>query len=375
MLTPRADSANPPAFSLHRSCPLSSSSARRLSLHPSALSDAERALLTASLADLADTTGSETVDQILRLFAPATTLSSGAFFAALRLVLHAQAGRGVDRGLAFVQSPIPARPPLPLRKLTSPASRTLGATSSSESFLSMSASSASSVPPRRTHHAHSSSLSLAGCPSPPTQPLRRALAQRVPASSSPHIQHFANRTASGGTPRRQGPIQIQTQNPFGPTSPPRRASLCVPTSSPPSPAPFDAARHARGAYPTSAGPRTTSFAPHPPVHPQRRASAFEGGVRRALPSFEWAARRVRLVCLIRVSSDLSSASAHRPARERERTFTSSSASPSNSNCPFSDSTRSEFAGSPTSEREHTPFSAALPLTLPKALRRTLAGAG
>ncbi|KAJ7626466.1 hypothetical protein B0H17DRAFT_1218631 [Mycena rosella] len=304
MLTPRADSANPPAFSLHRSCPLSSSSARRLSLHPSALSDAERALLTASLADLADTTGSETVDQILRLFAPATTLSSGAFFAALRLVLHAQAGRGVDRGLAFVQC-------------------------SSRYYCYLTGLSASSARPRppaaaaaQTHlagvadtrrHVVLRVLPVHVCvqrfvcaaatdtpctllfpltrrlPSPPTHPLRRASTQRVPASSPPHIQHFANRTASGGTPRRQGPIQIQTQGPksLRPDLAPAarltvRAHLLAPFARP-----FDAARHARGAYPTSAGPRTTSFAPHPPVHPQRRASAFEGGVRRALPSFEF----------------------------------------------------------------------------------------
>ncbi|KAJ6568024.1 hypothetical protein DFH09DRAFT_438253 [Mycena vulgaris] len=104
----------------------SASPARQLSLHPSALSDAEHALFTASLADLADGgnweqvsvsvrearawirgrypgLASGTVDEILRLFAPASMLSGGAFFVALRLVMHTQAGRGVDRSLAFVQ--------------------------------------------------------------------------------------------------------------------------------------------------------------------------------------------------------------------------------------------------------------------------------
>ncbi|KAJ7703515.1 hypothetical protein B0H17DRAFT_1194051 [Mycena rosella] len=78
-------------------------SARRLALHPSALSDAEHALFAASLADLVDTTGNlkhvsvPEVDEILHLFAPRK-------YAQQRLVLHVQAGRGVNRGLAFVQS-------------------------------------------------------------------------------------------------------------------------------------------------------------------------------------------------------------------------------------------------------------------------------
>ncbi|KAJ7696173.1 hypothetical protein B0H16DRAFT_1750400 [Mycena metata] len=107
--------------------------ARRLSLHPSALSDAEYTLFTVSLGDLLDldandsgidwerlslsvrearawlcgrhaSLGSATVDEILQLF-PAPTLSGGAFFAALRLVLHAQVGQGVDRSLVFLQDP------------------------------------------------------------------------------------------------------------------------------------------------------------------------------------------------------------------------------------------------------------------------------
>jgi hypothetical protein len=126
-------------------------SLRRLSLHPSALSDAEHALFTASLADLVDvdptsndatdwdrisvtvrearawicgryaSLGTGTIDevcfcllfslyherkirclQILRLF-PALTLGGGTFFALLRLVLHTQAGSPIDRSMAFVQ--------------------------------------------------------------------------------------------------------------------------------------------------------------------------------------------------------------------------------------------------------------------------------
>ncbi|KAF8183337.1 hypothetical protein K438DRAFT_1767004 [Mycena galopus ATCC 62051] len=118
-------------------------SSRRLSLHPSALNDAEYTVFTTSLPDLAEVdSGDPTLDwervsvivrearawlcgryasvgsgridedkdevaynlslQILRLF-PAPTLGGGAVFALLRLVLHTQAGSAIDRSLAFVQ--------------------------------------------------------------------------------------------------------------------------------------------------------------------------------------------------------------------------------------------------------------------------------
>jgi hypothetical protein len=132
---------------------------RRLALHASALSDAEYDLYTASLHDLSLTDEDDgkaskdgedayfenivvgvrearawlrgryshvpapTIDgvcrallrcgidtdvvQILRLFSPTLahgdTLSGSEFFAALRLVVHAESGREVDRSLAFVQ--------------------------------------------------------------------------------------------------------------------------------------------------------------------------------------------------------------------------------------------------------------------------------
>ena len=118
---------------------------RRLNLHASALTDAEYDLYTASLHDLAeesppppshDDTVDDTdayydrlsvgvrearawlrgryagvavgdIDAVLRYFhadlGAGDTLSGGQFFAALRLVVHAEAGKGVDRGLAFVQ--------------------------------------------------------------------------------------------------------------------------------------------------------------------------------------------------------------------------------------------------------------------------------
>ncbi|KAJ6555291.1 hypothetical protein B0H10DRAFT_2122947, partial [Mycena sp. CBHHK59/15] len=127
------------------SSPRNSMAHRRLSLHPSALSDAEHALFTASLADLAEVPhstidwdqvsvsvrearawlcgryaalGAGTVDEILRLFAPATALVGGAFFAALRLIQHAQAGRPVDRGLALSRAPPPQPSPPPRRGTT-----------------------------------------------------------------------------------------------------------------------------------------------------------------------------------------------------------------------------------------------------------------
>ncbi|KAE9409290.1 hypothetical protein BT96DRAFT_1012867 [Gymnopus androsaceus JB14] len=111
---------------------------RRLDLHVSALSDTEYKLYTSSLLDITSEDGktrddaylenlslsvrearawlrgryshlpATTLDNILRFFSPNLSqtdmLSGGQFFAALRLVVHAESGKEVDRTLAFVQA-------------------------------------------------------------------------------------------------------------------------------------------------------------------------------------------------------------------------------------------------------------------------------
>ncbi|KAI6134828.1 hypothetical protein EDD17DRAFT_1548956 [Pisolithus thermaeus] len=134
---------------------------RPLTLHASALSDVEYDLYTSSLNDLCVTNDTDPsiarddahfetttvgvrearawlrgryhdlpasdIDDILRLFSPSLmpsdTLTGGQFFAALRLVLHTQSGKGVDRSLAFVQAhpdttkfPETSRPPSPPKR-------------------------------------------------------------------------------------------------------------------------------------------------------------------------------------------------------------------------------------------------------------------
>ncbi|KAJ7627883.1 hypothetical protein B0H17DRAFT_1218439 [Mycena rosella] len=199
----------------------SSPSARRLALHPSALSDAEHALFTTSLADLADTTGdlehtavsvrearawlcgryaavgSGTVDEILRL----------SFFVALRLVLHAQAGRAVDRGLAFVQ----------------------GAFAYSCYLTGLSASTARPAAPIP--------------PGAPTNPFLPTPAPSPEVRARPQIRH-------NHQPKPKHTHTHKTRH--------NHKTL----SARPAPVPV---------YPTSAGPCTTSFALAPP---QRRVSAF-----------------------------------------------------------------------------------------------------
>ncbi|KAJ7025177.1 hypothetical protein C8F04DRAFT_1300593 [Mycena alexandri] len=101
---------------------------RPLSLHSSALNDAEYTLFTENLASLLDSDSDDpeaqtltiretrawmrgrypgipatTIDQILALFPSKDTIHGGEFFAALRLVLHVESGKDVDRALAFVQ--------------------------------------------------------------------------------------------------------------------------------------------------------------------------------------------------------------------------------------------------------------------------------
>ncbi|KAG6908042.1 hypothetical protein DXG01_006404 [Tephrocybe rancida] len=148
---------------------------RPLTLHASALNDEEYELYTTSLKDLNDDSDPGThddayyeamqigvrevrgwlrgryahlqpgvIDSILRFFAPGMgatdILSGGQLFAALRLVVHAEQGKGVERSLGFVQAhPAPPKvappivsphsthnpfvsrvPPLPPRKLAPP---------------------------------------------------------------------------------------------------------------------------------------------------------------------------------------------------------------------------------------------------------------
>ncbi|KAG6820395.1 hypothetical protein H0H93_001165 [Arthromyces matolae] len=93
---------------------------RPLTLHASALNNEEYDLYTASLRDLTDDEGGNAHDdryyegmeigvrEILRFFAPALSsndvLTGGQFFAALRLVVHAEQGKDLDRNLGFVQA-------------------------------------------------------------------------------------------------------------------------------------------------------------------------------------------------------------------------------------------------------------------------------
>ncbi|KAJ7688972.1 hypothetical protein B0H17DRAFT_1202578 [Mycena rosella] len=101
---------------------------RPLSLHTSALNDAEYTLFTENLGSLLDSDGDDpeaqtltirevrawmrgrypgvpaaTIDRILALFPSKEAIHGGEFFAALRLVLHVESGKDVDRALAFVQ--------------------------------------------------------------------------------------------------------------------------------------------------------------------------------------------------------------------------------------------------------------------------------
>ncbi|KAJ6632393.1 hypothetical protein B0H10DRAFT_1977193 [Mycena sp. CBHHK59/15] len=112
---------------------------RPLSLHTSALNDAEYALFTENLGSLLDADGENaegqtltirevrawmrgrypsvpatTIDRILALFPSKDAIHGDEFFAALRLVLHVESGKEIDRALAFVQvhpgAPAPTQP-------------------------------------------------------------------------------------------------------------------------------------------------------------------------------------------------------------------------------------------------------------------------
>ncbi|KAF8624438.1 hypothetical protein AX17_007147 [Amanita inopinata Kibby_2008] len=294
---------------------------RQLSLHTSALNDAEYDLYTSSLNDIADenitpTTDSaahaaaathddahyermsvgirearawlrgryshvpaHSIDAILKFFSPSLgqtdVLSGGQFFAALRLVVHVENGKQVDRSLAFVQahpdSPKnstkssdarpglhPPPPPPPSRRQHEGASKTVSlslpptvtqippapstSTSTTNPFTALTNS--DPVAPG-TGQAQNSSY-----PQPPQHPMLRV----DPTKSSTHSSHnpFATKSTANAKPEDSAPSSRF------PPLPPRKPPPPVPaTSLPP------ATRHAAPIPPKrSTSPVRTSLT-HP----------------------------------------------------------------------------------------------------------------
>ncbi|KAJ7610156.1 hypothetical protein FB45DRAFT_942847 [Roridomyces roridus] len=290
------------------SSPRRSSSSRPLSLHPSALSDAEHPLFSSSLAELVDGDGqsdwarasvsarearawirgryaalaSGVVDEIFRLFPP--TLSAGEFFAVLRLVLHGLAGHGVQRSLVFVQASLPqsvspsssslptpapspdlhTRPPLPPRKPT--LRKPSDSQSSSSSRSTTSASSARTAPSPSTI--------------PPALSLRRTVSSSPTKTRAP-VPDFATNNATDCKPTVHRAVSI-SHSPFrAPPRPPQRrttTSVSVPTS------PSEGVHSSPDRTPRTAPPTNNSFligrSPPPPPPPPKqgvyaRVSQFE----------------------------------------------------------------------------------------------------
>ncbi|KAG5640863.1 hypothetical protein DXG03_006805 [Asterophora parasitica] len=240
---------------------------RPLTLHASALNDAEYELYTLSLTDLAwDDDGEDGdqggkphddayyegmqiglreargwlrgryahlvppggIDAILRFFSPdlsqTDTLTGGQFFAALRLVVHAENGQSIDRSLAFVQGhPSTYQPGSPQR----PAVKQLAPpTPASIPRVSSTADAASSTP------------------APSTSPTKT----NPFATQAQHAPHnpFVARPPSIDTPR--GP---------GPPLPPRKP--------PPAPPPHSH-QHAHGHGNSTSHPHPQSILIPPPKH-------------------------------------------------------------------------------------------------------------
>ncbi|KAJ7660542.1 hypothetical protein B0H17DRAFT_1144973 [Mycena rosella] len=347
---------------------------RRLALHPSALSDAENTFFTASLADLRtppaiwSMSASACVSRMRGSEddpAPVQPGDDAQQQRLLLLVLHAQAERGIDRGLAFVQvascyyyylialsavsavpaAPIPAKrshEPLPPHARPLPRSaRPPAAAPAQADLLGTAQSGATSAsPPRRRasphpregHSTHTPPHSPV--PAPPFTCTRSSPRRRTPCAAPRRSAPPPRRPHTSSTPPTALKIthMHNQKNPFRPTPPPRTS----------------------GAYTSSAsaGLRTISFAlvhaPHPPVHPQRRVSAFEAayGAPPPAPPSMYAAHDGW-----RAASD--SAPLRRPSGSSSYT--------------------SKLTCSPA--RERTASTSVLLLTLPKGLRRTLAGTG
>ncbi|KAJ7627889.1 hypothetical protein B0H17DRAFT_1285737 [Mycena rosella] len=365
--------------------------ARHLALHPSALSDADHALFTASLADLADITGDlEHVSVSVRearawLCGRYAALGSGTvdepygwYYTRRRGAASTAASHSCRRPSPphqfwhplnpFLPTPAPspearACPPLPPRKLTSPKSRKnrrhvrvldVERLVRPAKDTTRTPPPSSSPAPRRTR----------------SSPRRRTPAPRLDAARSRFVAttHPTLRGLHDAAHRisRRGPAHASSKS--GTTTSPststptRTKSRPKPKPLPPRPAPAAclcahlpgtaraALPHARGVPPAPRARARCLFAPHPPVQPQLRASAFEAAYGApASPSHTmYAAHDGR-----RVSSD--SASARRPSS--------------------SSSYVSELTRSPARKRTPSTSALPLPLILPKTLRRTLAGTG
>ncbi|KAJ7250030.1 hypothetical protein B0H12DRAFT_1219800 [Mycena haematopus] len=438
-------------------------SSRRLSLHLSALSDAEHALFTASLADLADidpadpaldwdrvsvsvrearawlcgryaSIGSGVIDEILRLF-PAPTLSGGAVFALLRLVLHTQhAGRPVDRSFAFVQAPVSPTPipraafnpflptpaPSPEARSRFPKSSTSSESSTGTSSSMRTFSSSSSSDSVRKTHGYSASISATSPnPTPPTLPLRRASSiqqrtsppasltsrpqsnpfrapplppRRASTSTSPSVatpaSPFASNAANYAPPTRPAPRTApptRTVFAHAPAPPLQTDSQTVEfnaTVLPPTPSSAPPSRFSSSSSSPFYAPASVNanFSPYssaqgPPVHPHRRPTSES-----ASSTFE------------RVYGDAPSISTRtHPQNPHPQNYNSAPPPPAPARRNSADPRRAASdSAAPPSKRDSLPLTApkhdgggggtgALPLTLPppisKALRRTLAGAG
>ncbi|KAF9269530.1 hypothetical protein L218DRAFT_1072359 [Marasmius fiardii PR-910] len=262
---------------------------RRLDLHVSALNDAEYNLYTSSLADITLTDEqylkghddtyyeqlslslrearawlkgryshlpSTVIDNILRLFSPnlsqTESLSGGQFFAALRLVVHAESGKEVDRALAFVQAhptdrPI-TRPSSPSKPslLSMPSRRSIDIVHTTPS----SADNTSSVPftPPPQHPSATNPFTLGRAKSNPG----------VPPSVKYHVNPLSDTTPSNN--------KLPPLPPRKPSSavvpPPRHGSL---TSTSPSlaissPVTSKTVPAASGSHPPVVPPKPTHFA-------------------------------------------------------------------------------------------------------------------
>ncbi|KAK6977878.1 hypothetical protein R3P38DRAFT_2666063 [Favolaschia claudopus] len=194
---------------------------RPLSLHSSALNDAEYTLFTENLSSIVDSDGdpeaqaltirevrawmrgrypaipAATIDKILALFPSKDGISGAEFFAALRLVLHVEAGKDVDRALAFVQVHPDSTPAIAIAPAIASSSLSQGLATPAEEV------------PAATTQRHNPFL-------PPTPSLTRS--KTAPPAPAPVLP-----------PRRTVPA------PSAPVPPPRHPPLPPRSLSPPKP--------------------------------------------------------------------------------------------------------------------------------------------
>ncbi|KAL5532512.1 hypothetical protein ACEPAF_4286 [Sanghuangporus sanghuang] len=286
------------------------------------------------------------IDKVLQLFAPQIPrkeMSGGQLLAALRLLMHVRRGGNVSEANVFIQaepsSPTVSRNPTfvtdakPVTELeppttdAPPSSPKSGPLQRKNPFVHGS-NAASLAPPNDSGADSSRRASLSSAPDlPPASIKPRINGIGVPpGSTNPFLQRAKTHSGSHGQPNSAASGRTP---PLPPRKPAHMSSSSIPSRPPPIPAksfqsiPLHPAASSNSSSSLSSSPTAKSPPPVPPhrVTPLMQQSLFASRVGASLKRAQEEAGRIRVLEVIRSSSDASAA--RNVGKDRDRTQSSS----------------------------------------------------